>query len=108
MIRFGMAAAAMTLAGWVAGTPLAQAGNDQEFLNAVSGEGYPVDSHTLEVGYSVCRLMDQGLSSTGIERFIADSVITNRSDLMYEAALFEQYATYNLCPRHQADYGGNI
>jgi hypothetical protein len=106
--RAALAAAAITAAGLVAGAPVAVASNEQEFLNSVASEGYPGDSHTVEVGYQVCKLMDQGLSSTGIERYIADSVTTKRSNPLFEASLFSQYAVYNLCPRHQADYGSNI
>jgi hypothetical protein len=33
-----VAAAVITVAGWAAGSPLAKAGNDQEFLNAAAAE----------------------------------------------------------------------
>jgi Protein of unknown function (DUF732) len=103
-----LAAAAITAAGSVAGTPVAEASNEQEFLNAATSEGYPGDPHTVEVGYQVCKLMDKGMTSTAIERYIADSVSNNRPNPLYEAGLFEQYAVYNLCPRHEANYGSNI
>jgi hypothetical protein len=59
-------------------------------------------------GYQACKLMDNGMSEEAVRRYIADSVSTDRSNSAYEAALFQQFAVYNLCPRHEADYGSNI
>jgi hypothetical protein len=107
-IRLALAASAITATGCVAGMPAAEASNEQEFLNSVAAEGYPGDPHTVEVGYQVCKLMDKGMTATAIERYVADSVSNDRSNPLYEASLFDQFAVYNLCPRHEADYGSNI
>ena len=45
------------------------------------------------------------MSHEGIARFVADTFSDRRENAGYYAALFAQYATYHLCPRHLGEYG---
>jgi hypothetical protein len=106
-----VAAAAITAAGWVAGTPVAGAytADEQAFLRAAVSVGYSADQHTVDIGHGACKLMDQGLIGDAIDRYIADSVSSSQgSNQLFQAALLRQYAIGELCPRNQVNYGSNI
>jgi hypothetical protein len=81
--------------------------SEQDFIGSVAPQGYSGDVYgTLEAGYRVCSLLDDGMSHEGIARFVADTFGDSREHAGYYASLFAQYATYNnLCPRHIGVYG---
>jgi hypothetical protein len=112
MGRFGVAAAfasaafvvGVTSAGSAVAQPLTEA--EKDFIVSVATQGYSGDVYgTLQAGYRVCSLLDDGMSHEGIERFVADTFGDSREHAGYYASLFAQYATYNLCPRHIGEYG---
>ena len=73
---------------------------------SLATQGYSGDVYgTVRAGYRVCSLLDDGMSHEGIARFVADTFSDRRENAGYYAALFAQYATYHLCPRHLGEYG---
>ena len=77
-----------------------------DFIASVAPQGYGGDVYqTLKTGYRVCSMLDDGMSHEGIERFVVDTFGDSRGSARYYAALFSQYAAYNLCPRHLDQFG---
>ncbi|SPM43612.1 hypothetical protein MNAB215_5838 [Mycobacterium numidiamassiliense] len=80
--------------------------DELNFIGAVAPEGYGGDVYaTVRAGHEVCSLLDQGLTHVAIQRFVADTFSDRRQNADYYAALFSQYASYNLCPRHIGEFG---
>lgn len=83
--------------------PVAQAAPDEQgFVRAVEYIGFTGD--VLPAGEQVCTLLDRGMSTEGVSRFVTDT-FGERANSGYYAVLFAQYAAYNLCPRHLGVYG---
>jgi hypothetical protein len=95
-------AAAIALAVPASAQP-ASTGAEQDFIDSVASQGYA--GNVLEAGYSVCQMLDDGMSHEGINRFLADTFNDRREHASYYASIFAQYATYNLCPRNLDEYG---
>jgi hypothetical protein len=84
--------------------PLTQ--DEANFISAVAPQGYGGDvGATVRAGHQVCSLLDQRLTHVAIQRFVVDTFSDRRRDADYYAALFSQYAAYNLCPRHIGEFG---
>lgn len=80
--------------------------DELNFIGAVAPEGYGGDVYaTVRAGHQVCSLLDQGLTHTAIQRFVVDTFGDGRPNADYYAALFSQYAAYNLCPRRIGEFG---
>lgn len=79
---------------------------ESDFIGAVAPQGYSRDVYaTVAAGHRVCALLDEGISTDGIERFVVDRFGDVRDSAKYYASLFGTYATYHLCPRHIGIFG---
>ena len=109
--RVASALAALGLVGSVtsAGPAIADPYLTQDeinFIGAVAPQGYSGDVYgTVRAGHQACSMLDQGLTQVAIERFVVDTFSDRRQNASYYAALFLQYAAYNLCPRHVGEFG---
>lgn len=97
------AAGAALVVGLVC-APVAQAVPDEEaFASAVGHVGF-TGPQVVPAGWQVCELLDRGMSTEGVSRYVTDT-FGERPNAGYYAVIFAQYATYNLCPRHLGVYG---
>lgn len=83
------------------------ANDEADFAMAVVDQGYPCGPATINVGYTVCTMLDDRMSTGGVERFVVDTFDDQRDSANYYAALFGLYSATYLGPRH-ADKFGNI
>ena len=80
--------------------------NEMNFIGSVAPQGYSGDVYqTVRAGYQVCSMLDRSMTHEAIERFVVDTFSDRRPSASYYAALFSQYAAYNLCPRHIGEFG---